>query len=90
MATLWNFTHPPHNKVEGVRPEFNKDNDSGPIKKGTHPLILQSTTLPNEQKSGLAMWGQNLLLKLNKCSSNFLAQRDLVSQKFIHWPFDMT
>lgn len=30
------------------------------------------------------------MFKFNKFTSNFPAQRDLVSQKFIHWPFDTT
>ena len=50
VATIWNLTHSPTNKVEEVRRGFNKDKNSGPIKKETHLLILQSTTLSNEQK----------------------------------------
>lgn len=55
-ASCWTLTRSPHNKVARFRPEFNMDKDSGPIKKGTHPLIRQSRTLQSGQKGGLGMW----------------------------------
>lgn len=55
----------PRNKAEWVIPGFEKDKDSGPIKKETHPLTLQSRVLQKEQKKGFGVWGCVLKAPVN-------------------------